>query len=256
MLKKLVDYIYLFFWFTGLISFIMLVYKILTTSDNSLFLGAFAILISAFLASLSMIKSINNAKEIEKKKIDSDKETLILHLEYILLDLLDKTQQFQRDFPKFVDRTLKLQKDSNINTFSDDDSIVTLQEDIKNTIKSANNFFIGTMVERKRQFSQRKIELENPNIYKYLEDGNRMLLIYICLKISELEMFLDLLEKSQVIAIVESMKQTIDNLCSSLIELIKLQKTDLEKNHPTQSLFTIEEYEEFINRITEKQANV
>lgn len=95
-----------------------------------------------------------------------------------------------------------------------------------------------------KQFTSIRKELENQNLYKYIESGNRMLLVDLCIKLSELETLLNLIihSKSTSESTLNSFKTNIENLTSFINKLIELQKLDLEKNHPSEPLYTMDEY--------------
>ncbi|MDY0124326.1 hypothetical protein [Sulfurimonas sp.] len=232
-MDRFINLLYIFFWTIAFLVFIILSYKIYTIKDNSLYISAFAILISAFLASLSMIKSIRNSQLVEKNKTEKEKETIILHFEYLLILLLHKTKKFNEEFSTHIKRV------ANINNQQE----VTCQK----KLNLSNDFFFLTLIETKKQFNDIRRQLENQDLYKYIKSGNRMILVESCLKISELEMFISMLinSKSTSELLLKDFEKIINTLTSNINSLIKVQKLDIEKNHPSESLYTLTEYGDY-----------
>ncbi len=83
-LENLTHYLYIFFATTGLITFIVLLYAILYSvfADSfhnlAYYLSAFAILISAFLASMSVMKSIQNSNLVSSNSKKENQEQDLL----------------------------------------------------------------------------------------------------------------------------------------------------------------------------------
>lgn len=229
-MDKFINTLYMFFWAIGFFIFIVLSYKIYTLENNSLYISAVAILISAFLASLSMIKSIRNSQLIEKTKVELEKETIILHLEYLLIFSFHKTKKLNEEFPTFSKRV------SNINNQHKDFC--------ENKLIQSNDFFFLTLIETKKQFHEIRRELENQDLYKYIGSGNRMILVELCIRISELEKYLDMIINSKLTSelLLKDFQLIIDSITNSITSLVEIQKLDLEKEHPSESLYTLDEY--------------
>lgn len=229
-MDKFINTLYTFFWAIGFIVFTFLSYKIYTIEHNSLYISAIAILISAFLASLSMIKSIRNSQLIEKAKIEQEKETLILHFEYLLISLFHKTKKFNEEFPTFIKRVAKINN---------------IQKDTcENILTLSNDFFFMTLMETKKQFNDIRKELEKQELYKYIGSGNRMILVESCLKISEFEAYLGMIINSKLTSelLLKNFQPIIESITNSINSLVEIQKLDLEKEHPSESLYTLDEY--------------
>lgn len=234
-MSRFINILYWFFWAIGILVFSILIYRVVAIEDNSLYISAVAILISAFLASLSMIKSIQNSKLIEDNKIQKEKGTLLLRFEYLLIVLLHQINGFNSQFPTFINRVVKLnKKDVHCNEY----------------LSLPNDFFFSTLIETNNQFSSIRKELESQDLYKYIESGNRMLLVELCIKLSEFESLLNLIihSKSTSESILDNFNKNIKKLTSSINQLIELQKLDIEKNHPSESLYTMDEYSNFYKK--------
>ncbi len=232
-MNKFINLMFTIFWIIGIYIFATLIYKSTLTNDNALYISAIAILISSFLASLSMIKSIHNSKLIEKSKIEKEKEVLILHFEYLLLSSLDKINTFNTRFQS----DLKRMKSPNCGN-----------DEVQ---KVYNNYFISNIIESSTQLNNIKKELENPDLYKYIEDGNRLLLVHICMELANFEQILNALKTTQEhlsLTLIDKVNPDINMITKKIISLIKIQKENLEENHPSESLCTIDEYEEQINK--------
>ncbi len=231
MLKKgiwKIDFLLGVFWLLGLIVLVYLADKIYVFDNNVYYISAFAILISAFLASLSMMKSINITINNENSKIHDEEKNLILHLEYILLILLDYLTRFE----KTVNLHIKRMSENNKNTHIKD-----LKKD----------FFMNELISSKETFEDIRNKLENPRFYNFIESGNRMLLVRICILIYDIERSLNLLINSQNIEkeILETFNTTIEKNVKALKGYAKTQKSDLEKNQKFESLYTLEEFGDF-----------
>lgn len=220
----MINIILLFFWLIGIIVFVALGIKIFTIEDNSPYIGAMAILISAFLASTSVMKAISESKKLEKNKTEKEKENLILHLEYILIFLLHHLDEFEQSFDSSIKRMSVENKNAHIKSLKED-------------------YFFNMIINSRNNFVEIRKKLENQNLYKYIESGNRILLVQSCLIISQIETSLNILIESKNFEkkILELSHKKIKLLRENLKKIIKNQKIDLEKNGTFESLYTLEE---------------
>ena len=107
-MKILLNFLYFLLWVLAIGFFLAIGYNIINHEIELTSISALAILISAFLASLSVLKSINFSDETNKTSNLNKKNTNIVFLDFILLDIYRQIIFIQNEFLHLAKRHKKL----------------------------------------------------------------------------------------------------------------------------------------------------
>lgn len=255
---------YYIVWCLGIITFLSISYIMLNERDIAKYISPLGILLSAFLAALSVIKSIDNTKKMNKESKISQKNINILHLDFILLDIYRQIKFMKLEIPHLLEKhessinQYKKDKKINIEAIQDVENnfvlkhIRRLESEKKDLINKLNEYIVKTLIDRVSQLSHRKIQLEDKEVLNALDEGQRIILFEISGNLVNLEQLLSHLKNYQSSKLFVFNEQ-ICSLFDSIIKWIEFLKNDLNKNNPNSRILSINEYEEIICKVQEKQ---
>jgi len=161
-------------WGLGFITLIGLLVAIMTVDDRALFVGAFAILIAAFIASFSMMRSImHSALMEEEKRLEEIKKhkNFVLQLLFNLQDLLKKLNS---ELHAHCGREVLSHKTEDINQLLKRYNKALTYMESENTLIHFDSVEIETIfdiIERSEKWLQTvDVFLENPMSYNSLDN--------------------------------------------------------------------------------------
>ena len=161
-------------WGLGLITLIGLLIAIIIVDDRALFVGAFAILIAAFTASFSMMRSIMHSALMEKeKRLEEMKKhkNFVLQLLFNLQNLL---QKLNSEFHAHCGRKVLSHKTEDINQLLKRYNKTLTYIEAENTLIHLNSEEIRTVfdvVERSEKWLKTvAIFLKDPTSYQSLDN--------------------------------------------------------------------------------------
>lgn len=258
-------FLYYIIWCLGIITFFGISYLMFYERNIAKYISPLGILLSAFLAALSVIKSIDNTKKMNQESKISQKNINILHIDFILLDIYRQIKFMKLEISHMLER-----HEESINQYKKDkEKNIEITQSIENTLilkhirrlesekqalhNKLNEYIVKTLIDRVSQLSHRKIQLEDREVLHALDEGQRIVLFEICGNLVYLEQLLSHLKNYQSNKTLLTFHEKIYLLFGSIVKWIEFLKNDLNKNNPDLRILSIKEYEEMILRTEEKK---
>jgi len=135
LLNMVIKLLYILFWFIGLVVFSFLIIEVLKSRDNLSYIAPLAILISAFLASMSVQLSIQNTQKIEIVKKEDEKIKNYLHLQYLLISLRNEIESYKISY-RNIDKHMEDCQEKLMAKFSYNDALKQDTNTLLNRLKS------------------------------------------------------------------------------------------------------------------------
>lgn len=258
-LKKYIEAIPSFFyyiaWLFGMISFLILIYLSLIQNDISKYISALAILLSAFLAALSVVRSIRHSKITESKNILARQKTNLTFLDFILLDIYRQICFINSESKHILVRHKKLHKTTNDttavfknnidNTSSIRARILELEKEKADILNNANSYVVHTLKDRNQLLAKRRIQIEDKEILYSLDGGQRICLFEISgLMLSLEHAFSHINNSNHGIIVLDGYINSTEKLFENMQYWIKLLKDDIQKQFPDLRILSIDEFNE------------
>lgn len=257
-------FLYYSIWCLGIITFLSISYLMFYEKDIAKYISPLGILLSAFLAALSVIKSIDNTKKMNQESKISQKNISILHLDFILLDIYRQIKFMKLEIPHLLGKheesmnQYKKDKEKNVEIIKSIENALALkhirrlENEKKELINKLNEYIVKTLIDRVSQLSHRKIQLEDKEVLHALDEGQRIILFEICGNLVYLEQLLSHLKNYQSNKTLLTFHEKIYLLFDSIVKWIEFLKNDLNKNNPDLRILSIAEYEKMICKTEEK----
>lgn len=226
-MKILLNFLYFLLWLLAIGFFMVIGYNIINHEIELTSISALAILISAFLASLSVLKSINFSDETNKISNLNKKNTNIVFLDFILLDIYRQIIFIQNEFLHLAKRHEKLIQNRQPNCQVVDD---------------ADEYILNLVLSRKTQLINRVKQLEDKDILYSLDEGQRIVILKISNDIYTITDFFDHIIYSKNTKVFNSFLTDNQEIFSRVLKLIEVLKNDFEKEYPNIQILSTEEF--------------
>ena len=223
-MNRVINILYTLLWIVGISLFVYFIF-----SDKRMdYISAIAILLSAFLASLSVLKSINHSNKINNQNLLHNKHTNIIHLDFLLLDLYRQIKLVKNEFEHISERHIQLHAKTNVCKISKND---------------ADEYLLNMLTDRKEQLLKRLSQIEDKEILYALDEGQRIILLKISNYILLLEEYFNHIENSNNVNVFNSFVQDNSELFTKILKLIEILKQDIEKEYSDLTILLLEKYE-------------
>ncbi len=225
-MKIIVNIFYILLWALAIYFFILISKNILENKIDLSSISALAILISALLASLSVLKSINFSNQTNIENNLKRKHTDLIFLDFVLLDIYRQITFVKNEFLHLSKRHSKLLDSKHENC---------------PIVYEADSYLVNLIISRKNQLLNRLKQLEDREILFSLDEGQRIMVFNISNDISTIEIFLDHIIHSKNLSVFNSFIEENQKLFDHLLNLIAVLKKDLETDYSDLRILSIEE---------------
>lgn len=226
-MKDILNIFYFLLWILAIAFFIYISKSILDNKIDLSSISALAILLSAFLASLSVLKSINFSNQTTIETNLNKKNTNLVFFDFVLLDIYRQITFIKNEFLHLSQRHSKLLEKKHENC---------------SIVDEANSYLINLIVSRKNQLLNRLKQLEDREILFSLDEGQRIIVFKISNDISTINELLDHIIHSKNVKVFNSFIEENQALFDHLLNLIEVIKKDFEVNYSDLRILSIKEF--------------
>lgn len=228
-------------WLLAIGAFISLIVFMYLEQNISKYISALAILLSAFLAALSVLKSIQNSKQSENNTALSKKKINLIYIDFVLLDIYRQIDFIKNEISHLNTRYESLTKKTAPHKIQET-QCKYVEKEVNNIVNIASEYFIDTLNDRNIQLVKRRVTLEDKEILYSLDEGQRICLFEICGHLLTSEQLFSHVKNSKDGKILSKYVNSLDTLFEQLIYWITILKDDIQKEFPDFRVQSIEEY--------------
>lgn len=233
--EKLPSFFYPIVWLLAIGAFITLIVFMYIERDIAKYISALAILLSAFLAALSVLKSIQNSKLSEANSALSKKKTNLIYIDFILLDIYRQIEYLQFELKPMYDKYKNLKEETQ-NKF---------------IIKHYSEYLSDIIRDRSKQLEVRRTEIEDKEILYSLSKEQRINVIHLCMNLVRFEQQLDHIRNSKNPESLYRLLLHIDDFFNPILDMIKQIKEYIHADNEGLEILSVDDYLKAKNKKTE-----
>lgn len=233
-IEKLPSFFYPIVWLLAIGAFTALIVFMYLDHDISKYISALAILLSAFLAALSVLKSIQSSKLSEANSALSKKKTNLIYIDFILLDIYRQIEYLQFELKPMYDQYENVKE----------------QTQNKLTIKHYSEYLSDIIGDRSKQLEERRIQIEDKEILYSLSKEQRINVIHLCMNLVRFEQQLDHIKNSKNPESLYRLLLHIDDFFNTILEMIKRIKKYIHSENKDLEILSVDDYLQAKNKNT------
>lgn len=224
--EKLPSFFYPIVWILAIGAFTILIVFMCIERDIAKYISALAILLSAFLASLSVLKSIQNSKLSEANSALSKKKTNLIYIDFILLDIYRQIEYLQFELKPMYEQYKNMKE----------------QTQNRVIIKHHSEYLSDIINDRSKQLEERRIQIEDKEILYSLSKEQRINVIHLLMNLVRFEQQLDHIKNSKNPESLYKLLLHIDDFFNPVLELIKLIKEYIHNENEGLDVLSVDDY--------------